>query len=323
MTPLELVSKSLTPYWSTSYAVWSMMNKAGISDTKSLSTVGLADKLLNAADNSGADVLTQEPTVTPALTQNAEFTQAEDKKWYSSPIKLTADGISTRFTLTISDQSVQTTDGKTEVKAGESFTLVSDSKPNGDVTVTATSTVPWMDGDLIVYKPNGPSFQNMVGVRIKNKVLSASATIRTETTSISFTKKWVDKDNAAGKRPTATEYADYLTLKENGVELSNYDAKIDDNGDNTYTITYSGLPKTIEGRTAEYTVVEKEIDGYSSDAAEVKNGGTLTNTKTPDPSPAPSAAPSSSTSTAKSTAASGSTTASATTKPVPKTSANK
>jgi len=335
-TPTALLTETMKPYWSTSYAVWSMMDSAGISGTKRISAVGLGKELLKEADASTKSVLTSAPAASAlGLTQNAVFTQKEDKTWVSSPITFTATGISTWFTLNLPG-NIHTTNGVTEVKSGETFTLVSESEPDEAVEISVSSDVPWVDGDLRVYKPSTSNYQNMVGLKIQKETMNISTTIRkeSETTSISFTKKWEDSNNASGTRPDVSTYAGYLTLKESGNELTNYDPEITDNGDNTYTVTYSGLPKALNGNEAVYSVLEKEIAGYSSDVQEVKDGETLTNTKIPDPTPMPTATPipsavptASPTATASSTPVTTSTAAPATVSPavsvktVPKTSA--
>ena len=51
-----------------------------------------------------------------------------------------------------------------------------------------------------------------------------------------------------------------------------------DNGDNTYTVTYSNLPKYKDGKAIAYSVKEDSIKGYVAEQDTVLNGGTLTNT---------------------------------------------
>ena len=164
-TPTALLTETMKPYWSTSYAVWSMMDSAGISGTKSISAVGLGKELLKEADASTKSVLTSAPAASAlGLTQNAVFTQKEDKTWVSSPITFTATGISTWFTLNLPG-NIHTTNGVTEVKSGETFTLVSESEPDEAVEISVSSDVPWVDGDLRVYKPSTSNYQNMVGLK--------------------------------------------------------------------------------------------------------------------------------------------------------------
>lgn len=107
-----------------------------------------------------------------------------------------------------------------------------------------------MVGDLVVYEPKDSSFQNMIGVVIHRTEMRAEATVRKvdETTSLSFTKQWNDDGNVSGKRPDVSSYAKSLTLLADGEEQSRYAAEITDNGDNTCTVSYKGLPKLWTAR---------------------------------------------------------------------------
>jgi len=145
-----------------------------------------------------------------------------------------------------------------------------------------------MVGDLVVYEPKDNSFQNMIGVVIHHTEMRAEATVRKvdETTSLSFTKQWNDDGNVSGKRPDVSSYAKSLTLLADGEEQSGYVAEINDNGDNTYTVSYKGLPKFVDGKAVVYSVKEAAVEGYNSDSSVVLNDGTLTNTLVvPTPSP--------------------------------------
>ncbi|WP_277662500.1 Cna B-type domain-containing protein [Galactobacillus timonensis] len=145
-----------------------------------------------------------------------------------------------------------------------------------------------MVGYLVVYEPKDNKFQNMIGVVIHRTEMSAAATVRKvdETTSLSFTKQWNDDGNVSGKRPDVSPYAKSLTLLADGEEQSGYVAEITDNGDNTYTVSYKGLPKFVDGKAVKYSVKEATVEGYNSDSSVVLNGGTLTNTlAVPTPSP--------------------------------------
>ena len=60
-----------------------------------------------------------------------------------------------------------------------------------------------------------------------------------------------------------------------------------DNGDNTYTVDFGGMPKATNGVEIVYTVVEDVITGYTpvpADPITLKDGeaGELTNTHTPE-----------------------------------------
>ena len=293
MDPTDILPNDA--YDGTSYAVWTLSGQYNIDGSEVLSMAGIGKKLLEAADNANASILKEEPSVTPVLTQNAVFTyNDDDQKWHSSPITLSAAGISTRFTVTVSgDGKAVDSSGNevTEIKPGESFSLVSDKEPSGDTKVSVySSSVPWMVGDLVVYEPKDSSFQNMIGVAIHRTEMSAAATVRKvdETTSLSFTKQWNDDGNVSGKRPDVSSYAKSLTLLADGEEQSGYVAEINDNGDNTYTVSYKGLPKFVDGKAVKYSVKEATVEGYNSDSSVVLAGDTLTNTLVV-PTPAPTA----------------------------------
>ena len=293
MDPTDILPNDA--YDGTSYAVWTLSGQYNIDGSEVLSMAGIGKKLLEAADNANASILKEEPSVTPVLTQNAVFTyNDDDQKWHSSPITLSAAGISTRFTVTVSgDGKAVDSSGNevTEIKPGESFSLVSDKEPSGDTKVSVySSSVPWMVGDLVVYEPKDSSFQNMIGVAIHRTEMSAAATVRKidETTSLSFTKQWNDDGNVSGKRPDVSSYAKSLTLLADGEEQSGYVAEINDNGDNTYTVSYKGLPKFVDGKAVKYSVKEATVEGYNSDSSVVSDGDTLTNTLVV-PTPAPTA----------------------------------
>lgn len=291
MDPTDILPNDA--YDGTSYAVWTLSGQYNIDGSEVLSMAGIGKKLLEAADNANASILKEEPSVTPVLTQNAVFTyNDDDQKWHSSPITLSAAEISTRFTVTVSGdgKAVDSTGNEvTEIKPGESFSLVSDKEPSGDTKVSVySSSVPWMVGDLVVYEPKDNSFQNMIGVVIHHTEMSAEATVRKvdETTSLSFTKQWNDDGNVSGKRPDVSSYAKSLTLLADRKEQSGYEAEITDNGDNTYTVSYKGLPKRVDGNAVSYSVKEATVEGYTSDSPDVSDGGTLVNTLVvPTPSP--------------------------------------
>ncbi|MDD6684514.1 MAG: Cna B-type domain-containing protein, partial [Lachnospiraceae bacterium] len=101
-----------------------------------------------------------------------------------------------------------------------------------------------------------------------------------ETTSLTFTKKWVDDGNKDGTRPGVGSFMQSLSLMDGDGKVNGYTPDVKDNGDNTYTVTYSGLPKYKDGKEISYFVQEKNIAGYVQSSSTVKNGGTLTNTKT-------------------------------------------
>lgn len=105
---------------------------------------------------------------------------------------------------------------------------------------------------------------------------------------ISFTKAWEDDDDADGIRPTAEEFAAKLQLLADGEQVS-YEPEVTDNDDNTFTITYIGIPLTnADGEDIVYTLKEGAIEGYEAVGSdEVGVDGTLTNKHEPEPGPEP------------------------------------
>lgn len=102
-----------------------------------------------------------------------------------------------------------------------------------------------------------------------------------ETVDISITKNWVDVNNQDGIRPTATEYTGMVHLMkgENADnEVEGVVPVVTDNGNGTYTVKYTGLPKKENGTDIQYSVKEDILDGYKADTYTVKNGETITNT---------------------------------------------
>lgn len=100
-----------------------------------------------------------------------------------------------------------------------------------------------------------------------------------ETMSFTFTKKWVDSGNKDGTRPGVGSFIQSISLMDGDGKVNGYTPDVKDNGDNTYTVIYSGLPKYKDGKEISYFVQESNIAGYAQSTSTVKNGETLTNTK--------------------------------------------
>ncbi|MBR5932081.1 MAG: Cna B-type domain-containing protein [Lachnospiraceae bacterium] len=115
---------------------------------------------------------------------------------------------------------------------------------------------------------------------------SADGTItnthKTETTDVTITKKWDDAEDQDGKRIAADKFAEKLTLKADGTAVKDKTPEITDNKDNTYTITWTDLPKNAKGSPINYTVEESAIDGYTTEGSPAKADGTITNKHTPE-----------------------------------------
>ena len=94
-------------------------------------------------------------------------------------------------------------------------------------------------------------------------------------TNLEITKVWNDAKNQDGKRLSPDELKAKLTLSPS---VEGAEPTIVDNGDDTYTITYTGLPRFNNGTEVEYTVTESAIDGYTTTGSPAKDHGTITNT---------------------------------------------
>lgn len=275
-------------YKGTSNAVWNLMYNYGIADNHEVAHLALTNELNQV---STSNVLNSKPSSSNvSIEGDAVFREnSSDGKWYTGTITLKAPSdYFTNFKLTL-PQGITTTTGVNEVKAGDSFVLVSDSEPQGLLNVSLKSTIPWMDGDLMVFEAvngqkasYGKAFQNMVGAKIKNETVSASKllTVAEKTTSVKVTKTWKDEDNKDGKRPSSDEFAKSIHLMNGDTEVIGVTPTITDNLDNTYTVVYEDLPlKDSSGNEIKYTVKEDEVTGYDADKSTVENGGTITNTQ--------------------------------------------
>ena len=105
------------------------------------------------------------------------------------------------------------------------------------------------------------------------------------TTSVidfTITKKWVDNKDQDGIRVAAKDFAGSLVFKANGKSVVVDKPTVKDNGDDTYTVTWTGLPEYQDGEKVTYTVEEKALEGYTATGSPASNGGTITNTHEPE-----------------------------------------
>lgn len=98
-------------------------------------------------------------------------------------------------------------------------------------------------------------------------------------TNLEITKVWADNHDQDGKRLSADELKAKLKLSPS---VEGAEPTVVDNDDDTYTITYTGLPRFNNGEEVEYTVTESAIDGYTTTGSPAKDHGTITNTHTPE-----------------------------------------
>lgn len=97
---------------------------------------------------------------------------------------------------------------------------------------------------------------------ISNDALKTTYTNELETTQLSVTKKW-DKDQTT-MRPENINLTLYRKVGEDSPEKVTYHEKVSwDKNDNSWTVTYTGLPKyNKDGNAYHYYVAESQQDGY-------------------------------------------------------------
>lgn len=113
------------------------------------------------------------------------------------------------------------------------------------------------------------------------RLVPGKLTITPAYTQVNVTVAWKDSSNKDGIRPSAEDFAKYLTLTADG-EPTDAQAVIVENGD-TYNVVFDNVRKYAyneEGVRHEiaYQVTQANIDGYTTDNATVGNEGTITNT---------------------------------------------
>ena len=105
-------------------------------------------------------------------------------------------------------------------------------------------------------------------------------TDRHDTVTFSATIVWDDFSDVDGVRPTADQIKASLTLTANGATSSAVPTVVD-NGDNTFTVTYTRLPTyNADGSTISYALAQSKVADYdaptfSGGGANVPDGGTI------------------------------------------------
>ena len=175
-----------------------------------------------------------------------------------------------------SDITVQMKDGWnlrfTNLPSGTTYTFAEGTLPEGFAFNKAELT----QGEDSTFK----GAQTTTGT-IENTKTSYTVTYTNDyqLTDLEITKVWSDANNQDGIRLTADELAAKLTLRP---AVQGKEPTVTDNGDGTYTITYTGLPRFNNGQEVTYTVAESAIDGYTTTGSPAKDHGTITNTHTPE-----------------------------------------
>jgi len=174
------------------------------------------------------------------------------------------------------------------LNSGTTYTIDETGFPDGFAFVSAEGRTQ-VDTDAEQDDPETPSADGSTvtgTINVPNVEFYVDYTNKYEETEAEFTKAWEDADDQDGIRLTAAEFKDNISLLVNGTVSTDYDENltITDNGDNTYTIKYTELPKYIDNTEVEYKLQETTVpDDYtvSPENAIVDNGGTITNSHTP------------------------------------------
>ena len=131
------------------------------------------------------------------------------------------------------------------------------------------------------------------------RIVPATLTIIPAYTDVSATIVWNDSSNKDGLRPSAEDYAKLLSLTADGVASDMLPAVVD-NGNDTYTVTYTGVRQYAyddngeERHDVDYKITQAGIENYTTDNATVGNEGVITNTHevaAPQPEPQPQPQP--------------------------------
>ena len=113
------------------------------------------------------------------------------------------------------------------------------------------------------------------------RIVPATLTIVPAYTDVSATITWKDSSDKDSLRPSAEDYAKLLSLTADG-DASDMLPAVVDNGDDTYTVTYTGVRQYAydEGvrHDVDYKITQADVDGYTTDNATVGNEGIITNT---------------------------------------------
>ena len=139
-------------------------------------------------------------------------------------------------------------------------------------------------GDIVMN--DGYTYKMVVGDDICGfnyiRIVPATLIIVPAYTDVSATIAWKDSSNKDGLRPSAEDYAKLLSLTADGV-ASDVLPVVVDNGDDTYTVTYTGVRQYAydgngERYDVDYKITQADVDGYTTDNATVGNEGVITNT---------------------------------------------
>ena len=133
----------------------------------------------------------------------------------------------------------------------------------------------------VTYQVNGEEATNAVG-ETGDTVVLINKEEEPQTVNISITKTWAGDEDDKSLRPSAAAYAAMVHLYSGSTEITGQSPTVTDNGNNTYTVTYTGLPAkdATTGADISYTVKEDAVTGYTPSTTDgVADGGSLTNSR--------------------------------------------
>jgi hypothetical protein len=175
-------------YDATQAAVWRLMDEYGIADnnitadSQEYKTNPLADVLYKASD-ANSEILRTEPSSEKiSISGDATLTYDKDtKQWVSGELTVTEPSDyngSYQLSADGDGVSVQTANGGTTVKAGETFKLVADKEVSGSVTATAADKV-WLKS-MKMYTPiqETITYQHMVGAVMGKKTIATATAFK-------------------------------------------------------------------------------------------------------------------------------------------------
>jgi TQXA domain-containing protein len=129
--------------------------------------------------------------------------------------------------------------------------------------------------DLFVV--NNPVNTNGIDYWTQNLV---TGTPDNEPTDVSITKRWDDKSNANSKRPDAETFKKWIRLYNGTTDVTDKYADkltVKDNGDDTYTVTYTGLPQSEYSYTVKEVIPDDSDYKIPDDQNSAIKGGSITN----------------------------------------------
>ena len=214
----------------------------------------------NWKDQSFTFTITPESDLIPKPENSTVTITSDTPKHQASFDEITYSDPGT-YTYTITEKTLSTSEGNITYDTASYTATVTVDK---DMNVS----VEYKKNDLTQANPGKAVFNN----------IKTSTKPENETIDISGTKTWDDKNDQDGKRPDSIT----LHLYADEAEVTSKAQTINETGD-TWSYSFTDLPKYKDGKEINYTVKEDPVAGYqSSGDATKENSYTITNTHTPE-----------------------------------------